>query len=77
MGISWAPLRRLGPPFCPQAVPYIQTLILMVGLLYAVLKGYEVARTLYDDRASALRSFAPVTVYLCGLTCVYLFFFTT
>ncbi len=64
-------------PVLPQAVPYIQTLILMVGLLYAVLKGYEVARALYDDRASALRSFAPVTVYLCGLTCVYLFFFTT
>ncbi len=63
-------------PVLPEVVPYIQTLILMIGLLFAILKGYEVARSLYEDRRAALRSFAPVTVYLCALTCVYLLFFT-
>ncbi|MCH8043524.1 MAG: 4Fe-4S binding protein [Planctomycetes bacterium] len=63
-------------PILPDIVPYIQTVIMMIGLLYAIVKGYEVARSLYQERQSALWSFAPTTVYLCILTSVFLVFFT-
>lgn len=63
-------------PVYPEFVPYIQTLILMIGLVYAILKGYAIARTLYQERRAALWSFAPVTLYLCGLTAGFLVFFT-
>ena len=63
-------------PVYPEVVPFLQTIILMIGLIYAIVKGYEVARSIYSERQAALRSFAPVTVYLCGLTAAYLYFFT-
>ena len=63
-------------PVLPDTVPYLQTMIMMIGLMYAIVKGYAVARDLYKERRAALRSFAPVTVYLCLLTTVFLVFFT-
>ena len=36
----------------------------MIGLVYAILKGHEVAQALYGKPGEALWSFAPVTIYL-------------
>ncbi len=63
-------------PILPDIVPYLQTIIMMIGLISAIVKGYAVARDLYKERKAALQSFAPVTVYLCALTAVFLVFFT-
>lgn len=63
-------------PIYPEFVPYLQVLILMTGLIYAIAKGYAVARTIYQERQTALWSFAPVIVYLCVLTAGFLTFFT-
>ena len=54
-------------PFYPESVPYIQTLVLMIGLVIAILKGYAVAQGLYPERKMALRRFLPIIVYILGL----------
>jgi len=63
-------------PFYPEAVPYIQVLILMVGLIYSIVKGHDVAMDLFRDKAQALRSLIPMSIYLTGLTMGFLVFFT-
>ena len=59
-------------PIYPEVIPYLQTFILMIGLVYSILKGYAVARSLYQERQTALWSFAPATIYLCALTTAFL-----
>lgn len=68
--MPWAPL-------LPDTTPYLQSIILLAGLVVAVVKGYGVARDIYSERIAALRSFTPVAAYLFILTSGFLSFFTS
>lgn len=63
-------------PFLPETVPYLQVLILLLGLVFSIRKGYEVARELFPERDQALRSLIPIAAYLWILTVGFLTFFT-
>ncbi len=63
-------------PFLPEIVPYLQGLILLIGLVFSIRKGYDVARDLLPDRHQALRSLVPMAAYMVILTVGFLVFFT-
>jgi hypothetical protein len=63
-------------PFYPETVPYFQVLILLLGLVFSIRKGYDVARELFPERDRALRSLIPMAGYLLVLTVGFLLFFT-
>lgn len=53
-------------PIYPEYAVYIQIVLLLTGLGFALKKGYDVGRTLFDDDKQLGLSFAPVAV-LCVL----------
>lgn len=55
--VAWTPL-------IPHWVPYLQVLLLLLGLGYALKSGWEQATTLFQRHGQALRAFAPVAVML-------------
>jgi hypothetical protein len=63
-------------PVLPETVPYLQALILLIGLVLSTRKGYDVARELFQDRNQALRSLVPMAAYMVMLTIGFLVFFT-
>lgn len=58
-------------PVVPHWTPYIQVLLLLVGLYYALTKGYAHAERLFEGRSQAVRAFAPVALLLTA--CVVFF----
>lgn len=63
-------------PFYPDAVPHLQVLILMIGLVFSIRKGYDVGRGLFQERGQVVRSLIPITAYLVIITAGFLVFFT-
>ena len=63
-------------PFYPEAVPHLQALILLIGLVFSIRSGYDVARDLFPRKDQALRSLAPMAAYMVLLTVGFLVFFT-
>ncbi|MFQ5738178.1 MAG: 4Fe-4S binding protein [Acidobacteriota bacterium] len=59
-------------PVVPHWTPYIQVLLLLVGLHYALKVGYRHAERLFGHRLRAMKAFAPVGLLLTG--CVIFFF---
>jgi hypothetical protein len=55
--VAWTPL-------IPQWVPYLQVLLLLLGLVYALKSGWDQATTLFRQNQQAMRAFAPVAVVL-------------
>ena len=55
-------------PLLPQWVPYIQVPVLLLGLYFAVKRGFKVGADLYGDRGVARRAMAPVSVFLLLVT---------
>ena len=56
-------------PIYPEYAVYIQIIVLLAGLGFALKKGYDVGKMLFDDEKQLARSFAPVAV-LCVLVTV-------
>ena len=63
-------------PFYPETVPYLQALILLVGLVFSIRSGYDVARGMFPQREQAIRSLIPMAAYMVALTVGFLVFFT-
>ncbi|MEW5720306.1 MAG: hypothetical protein AB1817_16905, partial [Chloroflexota bacterium] len=58
-------------PYFPELVPYIQVPILLVGLALSIVTAYRIARPYASDKTVAIRSVAPVSVFLLGITMVF------
>lgn len=67
-GISWSPL-------WPEYMVYIQIPILLLGLLFALKRGYGLAGELYRDRWKALGSLIPVSFSCVVILLVFLALF--
>jgi hypothetical protein len=61
----WKPLK-------PEWVPFLQVPILLTGFYYALRGLQKVARKLFSDPGQRLRSLAPPTALLLGVTLVFL-----
>lgn len=59
-------------PYFPEWIPYIQTPILLVGLALSIATAFRIARPLARDNAMAVRSVAPVALFLLVITTVFL-----
>lgn len=64
-GMEWSPI-------VPHWIPYIQVLLLAWGLVVALRKGYDHARTLYNDQRAAVRFLTPMAVFQAGIVLFFL-----
>ena len=55
-------------PFHPDWMAYIQVPLLLVGLYYSLLRGFELALDLWGDPIRATRSLVPLAVLLTAVT---------
>ena len=62
---AWSPLH-------PEWIPYLQIPLLLLGLAVAIARGGVVARQLFPNRLSALRSLIPHGVACVAITLVLL-----
>ncbi|MCH8120561.1 MAG: 4Fe-4S binding protein [Planctomycetes bacterium] len=56
-------------PILPEYTIYIQILLLLFGLFFALKRGYDVSLTLYQDKSQAVRSLIPT-----GVVCAVIIF---
>lgn len=59
-------------PFLPHWVPYIQIPVLLLGLFYSIKSTYEIGKGLFLDKQQLVRSLIPITIFLVGITLVFL-----
>jgi hypothetical protein len=59
-------------PFYPEWVPYLQVPILLGGFYFSVRSLYKVGSELFSDPAQLRRSLVPPTIFLVGVTIVFL-----
>lgn len=61
----------------PEWAPHVQTVFLLIGLFWALRKGWEQAERLFPENpGQALRAFAPVAVLLAGIVSLFLWLYT-
>ena len=53
---------RAWQPLWPQSMVYVQLPLLLIGLTFALKRGYAIALTIWGDRRSAILSLAPPAV---------------
>ena len=63
-------------PLLPEWVPYIQIVLLLTGLYYALISLYRVGRKIFSDRDDVVRSLIPMAILLSLLTIVFLRLYT-
>jgi hypothetical protein len=63
--VPWAPI-------LPEYMAYLQIALLLVGLGYAIKRGYDVSRTFYDSKSEAVRSLIPAGVFCTAVTFTFL-----
>lgn len=59
-------------PLAPEWIPYLQVPLLIIGLAVALIRGGDIARDLFADRSSALRSLAPHGLACTAITVILL-----
>jgi len=59
-------------PLLPEWIPYLQVPLLLIGLAVALVRGGEIARSLFPDRTAALRSLLPHGVACIAVTVILL-----
>jgi hypothetical protein len=79
MGLGWDLLGTANVPWrpiLPEYTIYIQIVLLLVGLGYALRSGYRIARSLYSEPGLVIRSLIPVSLLCGGFTLFLLRLFT-
>lgn len=75
MGLGWnlfGMAHRHFPPFAPTWIPIIQGGLLLVGLFFAIRRGYRAMSELFEDSKQAVLAMLPATVFTWGLLVVLL-----
>jgi hypothetical protein len=62
-------------PFWTGAIPYFQTLLLLIGLAFSLEYGYRFAEKLFGSSTAAKRGWIPMFVFLVGLSISFLWLF--
>lgn len=62
-------------PIYPEYAPYLQIILLLAGLGFALRKGYDIGKTLFEDERQVARSLVPVGLLCVLITFVFLRFF--
>ncbi len=55
-------------PFYPRLLPYLQVVTLLIGLVFSVWKGYEIAKKIFEVKEMALRAMVPMTAFIVIIT---------
>ncbi len=79
LGWGWDILGTAGfewTPVLPHWMPYVQTVLLAVGLVVGLREGYRRAGSLYRDRKRAVYSVAPTAILLGALVTLFLRLYT-
>ena len=58
--------------FIPEAIPYIQTPIMVFGLVVSIVAAYKIVRQRTDDKSAAMRSVIPVAIFMLGIAAIFL-----
>jgi hypothetical protein len=64
-----------GGPVLMNLLPYLQSLVLLIGLAWSISACWQIARRSFGERAAALRALLPVCAFLAGVTLVMLWLF--
>lgn len=59
-------------PFFSHWVIYLQPVILGLGLFYSLKSSYEIGKGLFLERKQLVRSLIPLTIFLAGITLLFL-----
>ena len=62
-------------PFWTGAIPYLQTLLLLVGLAFSLEYGYRFAERIFATEREAKRGWIPMLLFLVGLSVSFLWLF--
>jgi polyferredoxin/plastocyanin len=75
---GWNLFGTAGYPWTPVltgAMGYLQTGILIIGLIFALEYGYKFARQTYANEKEALRGWIPMLIFILGLSIFFLWLF--
>ncbi len=59
-------------PYIPEILPFLQAPVLLGGLAIAITFAHKISRQAFVDKAAAFRATLPVSVFLTGVTLVFL-----
>ncbi|GBC75249.1 Putative electron transport protein YccM [archaeon HR06] len=62
-------------PILPEIIPYLQTIVLAIGLLYSINFGFKIAFQNFGDKKVALLAFLPQFTFLIGSSLLLLWLF--
>jgi len=62
-------------PLWPEHVGYIQILLLMVGLFYALDRSFKIGERIFGNQKDAVRGLIPMGIFAAGITLVFMNFF--
>jgi hypothetical protein len=63
-------------PIFPEAVPYLQVLAVVIGLVYSVKYGLEISKQIFQDESKALKAFLPMAIFLLLVSILFIWLFT-
>ncbi len=78
LSLGWNLIGTAGVGFAPfgtGALPYLQTLLLLVGLAFSLDYGYRFARQTFQGELEARRGWIPMLLFLVGLSIFFLWLF--
>ena len=58
--------------FIPEWIPYIQTPILIFGLIVSIVAAYKIVRQRTDDKSAAMRSVIPVAIFMLAIAAIFM-----
>lgn len=57
--------------FIPEWVPYIQTPILLFGLVVSIIAAYKIVQQRTNDKTAAMQSVIPIALFMLAITAVF------
>ncbi len=79
LGWGWDLVGTAHVPWTPilsQYTAHVQIPLLLLGLYFAIKRGYDISLTLYQDKSSAARSLTPAAVVCTAVILVFIKLFT-
>jgi ferredoxin len=78
VGLGWNVFSGLyvpWTPLIPAVIPYLQSIVLAVGLAYSIKYSYRLAKQNFPEGKAALKAFLPQVVFLTFVSMIFLWLF--
>lgn len=62
-------------PLWPEYLVYVQIILLLTGLYFALIKAYDIGKRLFNSEKAALRGLIPITIFSLIISLTFLSFF--